>query len=131
MANIVTVECNNMLNASLALATYAATTAPMKLRLMTANGSASSAGTEVTGGSYVALGVSLSGLMSSASAGSSSNTGAINFTGMPATTVVGVEIWDSAGTPIRKWFGALTASKTTNSGDTLSFATGSLTVSVS
>lgn len=131
MANIVQVECNNMLSASLGLASYTATTTPIKLRLMTANGSATSAGTEVTGGSYSAGGVSLASLMGSASAGSSSNTGAVNFTSMPAVTVTGVEIWDSAGTPIRKWFGALTASKTTNSGDTLSFATGSLTVSIS
>lgn len=133
MANIVQVECNNMVNASLGVASYTATTAPAKLRLMTANGSATSAGTELsTSGGYTAgTGVSLSGLMTTASAGSSSNNAAVNFTNMPAATIVGVEIWDSAGTPIRKWFGALTASKTTNSGDTLSFATSSLTVSIS
>jgi hypothetical protein len=50
---------------------------------------------------------------------------------MPAVTVVGVELWDSAGTPARKWWGALTASKTLNSGDTFSIASGSLTAALS
>jgi hypothetical protein len=129
MANIVQVECNNMLNASLGIASYTATTTPIKLRLLSANGSATSAGTAVTGGSYADL--SLATLMTTSTTGSSSNNAALNFTNMPAITVTGVEIWDSAGTPVRKWFGALTASKTTNAGDTLSFSTGSLTLGLS
>jgi hypothetical protein len=101
-------------------------TTPLKARLMTANGSASAAGTEVTGGSYAAQSVT----MGAASAGSASNTGAVTYNGMPAITVVGVEIWDSAGTPVRLWWGPLTANKTLNSGDTFQFDIAALAVSI-
>jgi hypothetical protein len=46
-------------------------------------------------------------------------------------TIVGIELWDSTGgTPIRRWFGALTASKTVNSGDTVTFAASSIVISL-
>jgi hypothetical protein len=94
----------------------------LKLRLMTANGSASAAGTEVTGGSYSSKTIAFN----AASGDSAAHTADITFTGMPAVTVVGVEIWDSAGTPVRLWWGALTSSRTTLSGDDLKFAAGSI-----
>jgi hypothetical protein len=50
---------------------------------------------------------------------------------MPAATIVGVEEWDSAGTPVRRWFGALAANKTTNLGDTFSIAASSYTKTLS
>lgn len=115
---------NNILDASLGTTTFTATTTPLKCRLMTTNGSTTANGTEVTGGSYVSQTVTFA---SAASLSAASNV-ALNYTGMPAVTVVGVELWDSAGTPIRKHWGALTASKTTNAGDTFSIASGSLTV---
>lgn len=102
-------------------------TTPLKLALVTANGSDSSAGTEVTGGSYARQSVTFT----SASSGSASNNADVSFTSMPAATVVGVEVWDSAGTPVRLWYGALAANKTTNSGDTFTVTSGSLTVSIS
>jgi hypothetical protein len=129
MANIVQVEANNMLNASLGKASYVATVTPLKLKLVTVNGSATSAGTPVSGGSYTDQ--DITSAIATASGGSTSNSGAITFSGMPAVTVVGVEIWDSASTPVRKWYGALTASKTTASGDSISFAVGALTLSIS
>ncbi|RTL65902.1 MAG: hypothetical protein EKK42_20365 [Pseudonocardiaceae bacterium] len=129
MANIVQAEATNMLNASLGKATYTATVTPLKLKLVTANGTATSAGTEVSGGSYVAQ--DITSAIATASGGATSNSGVITFTGMPAVTVVGVEIWDSASTPVRKWYGSLTASKTTASGDSISFAVGALTLSLS
>ncbi len=129
MANIVQAEANNMLNASLGKASYTATVTPLKLKLVTANGSATAAGTVVTGGSYTDQDITAA--IATGSGGSTSNSGAITFSGMPAVTVVGVEIWDSASTPVRKWYGALTASKTTASGDSISFAVGALTLSIS
>jgi len=99
-------------------------TGPLKLRLMTANGTASSAGTEVSGGSYAPQDVAFG----SASGGSASNTTEITFSDLPAATVVGVEIWDSAGSPVRIWWGALTESRTVPAGGTLRFAAGELTV---
>ena len=101
-------------------------TTPLKVRLMTANGSAAAAGTEVTGGSYAPQTIT----MGSASAGSAANTNTLSFTGMPACTVVGIEIWDSNGTPTRRWWGAVSASKTYGAGDTATVAVGAVTVSL-
>src|SRR5487761_187597 len=121
MANIVQVESSNILNGSLGTGTaFSAPTGAMKLALDTVNGTATAAGTEVTGGSYARQTVAFS----AASAGSTSNSGVINFTSMPAATTTGIEIYDSAGTPVRKWFGALSSIVPTASGDTLSFAVG-------
>jgi hypothetical protein len=105
------------------------TTAPsgaLKCRLMTANGSDSAAGTEVAGGSYTSQTVTFS----ASSGGATSNSSDLTFSGMPACTVVGVEIWDSAGSPVRWWWGALSASKTVNSGDTFVIPTGDLDLSL-
>jgi hypothetical protein len=96
-------------------------TAPMKLALMTANGSKTSAGTEVTGGSYARQSITLS----AAASGANTNTGStITFNNMPACTVVGGEIWDSAGTPVRIAFGAAVANKTVLAGDTFAVNAG-------
>lgn len=124
--NIVQAEANRLLDASFGTTAYVDPTGPMKLALVTANGSATAAGTEVAGGSYARQTLT----MSAASAGSCSNSGTISFTSMPAATVVGVEVYDSAGSPRRAWWGALTASKTVASGDTISFAAGSVVASL-
>lgn len=117
---------NQILDAIVGTASYSVTT-PCTLALMTANGNDATPGTEVTGGSYSRQTIAFG----AASGGSSSNSATINFTGMPACTVVGVEIYDSAGTPKRLWYGSLTASKTVASGDTLQFGAGNITLSLS
>jgi hypothetical protein len=127
MGALVQVEANALLDSSMGGTAYTAPTTPIKCRLMTANGSATAAGTEATGGSYA----SQTATFAAASAGSKSTNAVLTYASMPAITVVGVELWDSAGTPIRRWWGALTASKTTNSGDTFSIASGSLTGTLS
>jgi hypothetical protein len=106
-------------------------TAPVKLRLMATNGSATSNGTEITaGGGYTAGGLTTASTWGSASGGSITNSAAaITWTNMPAATVVGVELWDSAGTPKRIAWGSIT-SRTTVAGDTLSFATSSLSLTL-
>ena len=122
---------NAVLDASLdqSGATVRLATGPIRCRLMTANGSATANGTELaTSGGYTAGTGAPSVTFAAASAGSKASNAAVTVTNMPATTIVGVELWDSAGTPARKWWGALTASKTTNAGDTFSIASGSLTV---
>jgi hypothetical protein len=43
---------------------------------------------------------------------------------MPAATVNGVEIWDSAGTPVRLWWGPLTTPRSLQAGDELKFSAG-------
>jgi hypothetical protein len=122
-------EAQRLQNAHLGLAAYTAPTTPMKQRLMTANGSASSNGTEVTGGSYASQSLTAA-LPASSTNGSISTNAAISYTGMPAATVVGVEWWDSNGTPRRAAWGALTASKTTGAGDTLSFASAAVSENI-
>lgn len=125
--NVVVAEANRLLDASLAVATYTAPTSPMKLALATTTGTNSAAGTEVSGGSYARQTITFG----SASSGSSSNTNVITYTAMPAATVTGVDIYDSNGTPRRAWAGALTASKTVASGDSLSFAAAAVTITLS
>lgn len=116
---------NQLLDALVGTASYSVTT-PIKLALVTANGSDSSAGTEVTGGSYARQTIAFG----SASSGQIANSSVINFTGMPTCTVVGIELYDSAGTPKRLAYGALAASKSVTSGDTVQFAASSVTFSL-
>lgn len=113
-----------------------ALTTPIRIRLLTAIGNATTAGTELaTGGSYTQTaaggstgGVSTGGNWAAASAGSQATNAIISQTNMPAATITSIEIVDStAGTYKRVEFGALTASKTTAAGDTLSFASGAIT----
>ena len=77
---------------------------------------------EVTGGSYARQSVAFD----AASTSHTQNTGAVNFTSMPAATVTHFGIW-SASTAGTLWgYGALSASKTCAAGDTLSFAAGDI-----
>lgn len=124
MAAIVTAEINRLLEASVGKTTYAPTTAS-QLRLFTVIGTAAAAGTEVTGGSYAPQSIT----WASATAGGIANSASITFTNMPACTVVAIEIWDSASN--RKWFGALTTSRTCAAGDSLTFAVSALALQAS
>lgn len=125
-------EALNYLAAELGSGSYTARTGAIVLRLIATQGSQASAGTAVTGGSYsdqtCAFGTPSS--LTGSFAGQTANTGTPTYTNMPATTVNGVELLDSAGTPVRKDWGPLTASKTTNSGDTVSVAAGAIAKSV-
>jgi hypothetical protein len=133
MANVSLAHAANLVDGSLGTASYTASVGANHIRLMTANGSGTANGTELsTSGSYTAVtGITPAAFSAaSTSTGGTSNTGILSQTNMPAATITGIEIWDSAGTPIRHWYGALAASKTTASGDTLSFAIGAITVAI-
>lgn len=131
MAALNQAHANNILDASLGTAAFVATTTPLKCRLLTAIGSATVAGTELgTGGSYVALTGLSPATMAAAAAGSAASSVALTQTNMPAATITAIELWDSNATPARKWYGALTANKTTNVGDTFTIAAGSLTAAL-
>jgi hypothetical protein len=105
-------------------------TLPLKLKLMATNGSDASAGTELsTAGGYTAGGATVV-FGTAAASGSISNTADVVWTNMPAVTINGVEIWDTAGTPVRIAYGPLSAPKTTNSGDTFTVTTGNLTMTL-
>ena len=117
---------NQVLDALVGVAAYSVTT-PIRLALVTANGNETTPGTEVTGGSYARQTITFN----AASGGSMTNDSVINFTGMPACTVVGIEIYDNAGSPKRIWYGPLQSNKTVASGDTLQFGASSITLTIS
>lgn len=83
-------------------------------------------GTEVTGGSYARQVATFS----AAASGATSNDSNIDFTNMPAVTVVAVGIFDSLTTGNLLLYGSLTTNKTTDAGDTLRIATGDLDISI-
>ena len=111
------------------------TSPPYHLRLMTAQGSNSSNGTEATSGNcpgYTALGSTLGTTFCAApSAGTQSNSNAVTWTATGTwTTITAIEIWDTAGTPLRWLQGALTSSITgVVNGDTVQFAGAAVTIS--
>lgn len=110
----------------LGVGTPARPTTPLKVALVTANGSDAAAGTEVAGGSYARQNLAVAAAVN----GATSNSADLVWTGMPAVTVVGVEVWDSAGTPVRLWYGPLTASRTVAAGDEFRLPAGSLGLSI-
>jgi hypothetical protein len=96
------------------------------VRLLTATGSATAAGTEVTGGSYTAQTATM-GSATTATPSVKANSAAVNYTGMPAVTVNGVDVYNGA---TRCFWGGLTTPRTTLAGDTLSFAIGALSATL-
>lgn len=130
MSNLDQTFSNRLLNASVGGA-FTSPTTPITCRLMTANGTNTSNGTELaTSGGYTAGTGAPQVTFAAASGGTAASNVAVTVTNMPATTIVGVELWDSEATPIRLWWGPLTASKTTNAGDTFTIASGSLTLAM-
>lgn len=141
---------NTFLNFAFNAGTIMTVTQPYHLRLMSAmgtgNGNTSGAnGTELTSGnspgytpgSVVSNSMGSAPTFASFSAGASTgNTNAVTWTATGTWTagVLGIEIWDSAGTPLRWLQGTLStaigASVVVN-GDTVSFAASSITANAS
>jgi hypothetical protein len=106
--------------------TTTAPTMPLKVALVTVVGTDTTAGTEVTGGSYARKTLTAGAAVN----GATSNSADLIWTGMPAATVVGVDVWDSAGTPVRLWYGSLAANRTVLAGDELKILASQLTFSL-
>ena len=109
-------------------------TPPYKLRLMSTAGSNTSNGTELTTtGGYTAGGASLGTTFCAApSGGTQSNSNLVSWSATGTwATVNGIEIWDSAGTPLRWLQGSITAITGVVNGDTVQFAVGSITLNAS
>jgi hypothetical protein len=128
--NIDAAHANNILDASLGTAALTATVTPLKLALITTAGNNTTPGTEVTGGSYSAQTAAFNSAATVSGTPTTSNSGTITYTNMPASVIPAMELRDSSGTPKRKWLGNLTASKTVGAGDTLTFASGSVVTSM-
>lgn len=132
MANLVQVEANAILAASSGQANYVNPTPPIKIALATTTGTATTQGTEVVNsGAPISTYQRQTIQYAPPSNGNISSSVALNFANMPACTVTGVDEYDSAPTPVRRWFGNLSASKTVNQGDTFSVATGAFTKTLS
>jgi len=116
---------NRVLDFVLGLSPTAPTT-PLEVALVTVAGDDASAGTEVVGGSYARQELTVT----SAVDGATSNSTDLVWTDMPAVTIVGWEIWDSAETPVRLWYGPLNEPKTLSAGDAYKIPAGSLSLSI-
>lgn len=106
-------------------------TFPIRCRFdsaMTTTDSGSSTEWSTSGGYTSGTGApSLGANWAAASAGSRASSTAVTVTNAPAQTWAGNELWDSSGTPLRTFWGALSGgNKTVNSGDTATIASGSL-----
>lgn len=121
MSGLTTATWNAVIDDQVGTAARTAPTTPMKLRLYTVVGTATAAGTEATG--YTAQTITFS----AASGAATSNSAAITVPITASQTIVALEVWDSAGTPVRKLWGALTTSRAVVSGDSLAFAIGAIT----
>ena len=99
-------------------------TSPTTVYLALFNGNPASGGTETSGGSYARQAITFG----TPSSGSSSNSAALTFSNMPATTVSHVAIYDAATAGNQLYYAAASSSKTTNAGDTVSVAIGGIVV---
>ncbi len=111
---------NNVLDALNGVASFVPVVAPVKVRLMTANGTATTNGTQLatgagsgSGAGYTSGGQTV--VMNAAASGAAGPTGDIRWDNMPACTIVGAELWDA--TPRRIQYGALTAPRVVASGE--------------
>jgi hypothetical protein len=107
-----------------------AVTPPFFLRLMTAQGSTTANGTELSATGYTAGGSTMgSPAFGTPSGGVVANSNAVSWTaGAAWSAVVAVEVWDSAATKLRYLQGAIT-SVTLANGNTLNFAAAAITAS--
>lgn len=126
---LVQAEAVRLLEASTGKTAYVAPTTGMDLELTTTLPTATAAGTAVAGGSYAKQPVTWAAAVGGAPS-TIANSGALNYTNMPAATVVGIDVYDRNGTPRRAWWGPLTASRTTLLGDSITFAIGALSLSL-
>lgn len=121
MANLTTAIAGELLDHLTNNGAYTPTF-PLELALVTVLGTASSAGTEMVGGTYARQTATFGPQVNAVA----SNSGQIAFTNLPAGTIVGGEIYDSVGA--RVLFGAFSSNITVNEGDDLIFDVGDLTL---
>jgi hypothetical protein len=112
---------NKLLDHVLRAATYTVP-ATVYLALFTSSTSDAGGGTEVTGGSYARQAVTFS----AAAGGLCENSTALNFVNMPVATVTHCAVIDASTAGNFLFHGPLVASRTTQAGDTLTFAVGAL-----
>jgi hypothetical protein len=102
---------------------------PLRVALLTTLGDDTVAGVEVTGGGYTRQ-TFLPTVAATDGSGQTTvkNSTLIRFNNMPAVTVVGFAIYDSATTPFRWVYAALSAPRSFSLGDPAEFAVGDLVI---
>lgn len=116
---------NKLIDHSLGTTTFTKPTT-VYAALYTVAPSDSSAGTEVTGGSYARQAITFS----AASSGSTSNNTNVDFNTMPAVTVVSVAVLDASTAGNMLYHGTLTTNRTVTAGDSIRIASGALVISL-
>jgi len=129
MAVLDQAESARLLNYSWNGTAPATPTTPIKLGLFTALGTATTAGTEVVNSGSPVSTYARQAIAMTVSGTSCSNTATLTYANMPPVTTAAIESYDSAATPVRKWFGPLQTPRTTALGDALQFTTGSVVAS--
>jgi len=114
------VESNSILAAQVGLIEYPAPVLPIKVGLVTVMGTKTTEGEEVEGGDYTRQDVTFAYPADEVIVTNET----LAWVNMPDCIVVGVEEWDSAPTPVRRWFGELATPKPVNLGDTFTIAAG-------
>jgi len=117
---------NKLLDHFLATTSYTAPSNVYVALMTVAEDDTGTAGTEVSGGSYARQ----TATFDAAASGATQNSGNIDFTDMPACTVVGIAIYDASTAGNLLVHGTLTANKSLDAGDTLRIATGDLDISI-
>lgn len=117
---------NKLLDHFLATTSYTAPSNVYVALMTVAEDDTGTAGTEVSGGSYARQ----TATFDAAASGATQNSSNIDFTDMPACTVVGIAIYDASTAGNLLVHGTLTANKSLDAGDTLRIATGDLDISI-
>lgn len=108
------------------LGTTSYTMPTVYLALYTVAPTEGTSGTEVTGGSYARKTVAFT----ASASGATSNSANVDFTGMPACTVVAVAVCDALTSGNIIAYGTLNANKVVAAGDTLRIASGDLDITI-
>ena len=133
MAAIVQAQANSILNETLGTSSPTLFTSTAKVKLTTTAPTATAAGTELSGTGYTTGGsaITFSAASAGATTGPTSNLTWTNSSGS-SWSIVGAEIWDQAGTPLRWWFGSFAGEPiTVANGNTFQISSGGISVSLS
>lgn len=132
MTALVQTQAAALLKASLGVASLTAFSGSAKIRLTTTTPTATTAGTELTGSGYTTGGSTI--VFNTTSTNSTTGpTSTISWTNSSGSTwsIVGLEIWDSAGTPVRWWYGTWTGQPiSVVNGNTFQVSTAQITVTI-
>src|SRR5215469_10223213 len=134
MATISTYLADKLLDHSTGKTSYTMPTVYVGLYTTNPTMPAGTGGTEVTGGSYARVALNPGTNMGAAASGSTTNSGgAITFAQATANwgTVTGVGTFDASTAGNLLSAGPLTANEVVNNGDTFSFASSQLTITMS